>query len=31
MDGGLDMVEYIYYMSLNYGGMEVFLADTTGR
>lgn len=31
MDGGLDMVEYIYYMSLNYGGMEVFLADTTGK
>lgn len=31
MDGGLDMVEYIYYMSLNYGGMEIFLADTTGK
>ena len=31
MDGGLDMVEYIYYMSLNYGGVETFLADTTGK
>lgn len=28
--GGLDMVEYIYYMSLNYGGMEVFLANAAG-
>lgn len=28
--GGLDMVEYIYYMSLNYGGMEVFLTNTAG-
>ena len=31
MDGGLDMVEYIYYMSLNYGGMEAFLADANGE
>lgn len=31
MDGGLDMVEYIYYMSLSYGGMETFLTDTSGK
>ena len=31
MEGGLDMVENIYYMSISYGGMEIFLADTTGK
>lgn len=31
MDGGLDMVEYIYYMSLSYGGVETFLTDTAGN
>lgn len=31
IDGGLDMVEYIYYMSLSYGGMDTFLADTAGN
>ncbi|MGN1230501.1 MAG: TolB family protein, partial [Anaerotignum sp.] len=31
IDGGLDMVEYIYYMSLSYGGMETFLTDTAGN
>ncbi len=31
MEGGLDMVENIYYMSISYGGMEIFLADTTGE
>lgn len=31
LDGGLDMVEYIYYMSLSYGGVETFLADTAGN
>lgn len=31
IDGGLDMVEYIYYMSLSYGGMETFLADAAGN
>ena len=29
--GGLEMVEMIYYMSLNYGGMEAFLADGNGN
>lgn len=31
LDGGLDMVEYIYYMSLSYGGVETFLADIAGN
>ena len=31
MDGGLDMVEYIYYMSLNYGGMDIFLTGAGGQ
>lgn len=31
IDGGLDMVEYIYYMSLSYGGVETFLTDTAGN
>ena len=31
LSGGLEMVEMIYYMSLNYGGMEVFLADGRGN
>lgn len=29
--GGLDMVDMIYYMSLNYGGMQAFLADGNGN
>ncbi len=29
--GGLEMVDMIYYMSLNYGGMEAFLADGSGN
>jgi len=29
--GGLEMVDMIYYMSLNYGGMEPFLADANGN
>ncbi len=29
--GGLEMVDMIYYMSLNYGGMEPFLADDKGN
>ena len=29
--GGLEMVDMIYYMSLNYGGMEAFLADGNGN
>ena len=29
--GGLDMVETIYYMSLNYGGLQPFLADGSGN
>ncbi len=29
--GGLEMVEMIYYMSLNYGGMHPFLADGSGN
>lgn len=29
--GGLDMVDMIYYMSLNYGGMQPFLADGSGN
>ena len=29
--GGLEMVETIYYMSLNYGGLEPFLADGSGN
>lgn len=28
---GLDMVETIYYMSLNYGGTDAFLADGSGN
>lgn len=28
---GLDMVETIYYMSLNYGGTDAFLADASGN
>lgn len=31
IDGGLDMVEYIYFMSLSYGGLETFLADGAGN
>lgn len=31
VSGGLEMVEMIYYMTLNYGGMEVFLADGNGN
>ena len=31
MEGGLDMVEYIYYVALNYGGMDSFLTDTSGE
>ena len=29
--GGLEMVDMIYYMSLNYGGMDAFLADANGN
>ncbi|MBQ5709498.1 MAG: hypothetical protein IIV62_06005, partial [Anaerotignum sp.] len=29
--GGLEMVDMIYYMSINYGGMHPFLADGTGN
>ena len=29
--GGLEMVDMIYYMSLNYGGMQPFLADGNGN
>ena len=29
--GGLDMVEMIYYMSINYGGLQPFLADAGGN
>lgn len=29
--GGLDMVEMIYYMSINYGGLQPFLADGFGN
>ncbi|WP_458408187.1 hypothetical protein [Anaerotignum sp.] len=29
--GGLEMVDMIYYMSINYGGMQPFLADATGN
>ena len=31
LSGGLEMVDMIYYMSLNYGGMEPFLADASGN
>ena len=29
--GGLEMVDMIYYMSINYGGMQPFLADGAGN
>ena len=29
--GGLEMVDMIYYMSINYGGMQPFLADANGN
>ena len=29
--GGLEMVDMIYYMSINYGGMHPFLADGVGN
>ena len=29
--GGLEMVDMIYYMSINYGGMQPFLADGFGN
>ena len=29
--GGLEMVDMIYYMSINYGGMQPFLADADGN
>ena len=29
--GGLEMVDLIYYMSVNYGGMQPFLADGAGN
>ena len=29
--GGLEMVDMIYYMSINYGGMQPFLADEFGN
>lgn len=29
--GGLEMVDMIYYMSINYGGMQPFLADAAGN
>ena len=29
--GGLEMVDMIYYMSINYGGMQPFLADSFGN
>ena len=31
LSGGLQMVEMLYYMSLSYGGMDVFLADGNGN
>lgn len=31
IDGGLEMVDMIYYMSINYGGMQPFLADGFGN
>ncbi len=30
VSGGLEMVEMIYYMSLNYGGLDAFLTDGRG-
>ncbi len=31
VEGGLDMVQYLYYMSLMYGEQQTFLADTRGN
>ena len=31
IDGGLEMVDMIYYMSINYGGVQPFLADGVGN
>jgi len=31
VSGGLEMVEMFYYMTLSYGGMDVFLADGNGN
>ncbi len=31
IDGGTDMVEYMYYMNIGYGGMSTFLADPSGK
>lgn len=31
VEGGLDMVQYLYYMSLMYGEQQTFLADTHGN